>query len=79
MWKLDDDGDAFNADTDQFISCGKIGNGFAVYVTVGKKGLRILDFAFSEGRARYLIWELVNQLNEEETQNDRRPMDKTPA
>lgn len=67
MWTIDDDGDAFNADTDQFISCGKIGNGFAVFMTFSGKGLKVLDFVFSEDRARYLIWELINQLNEEAT------------
>ena len=67
MWTIDDDGDAFNADTDQFISCGKIGNGFAVFVTIGSKGLKVLDFAFSEDHARYLIRKLANQLNEEAT------------
>ena len=69
MWKIDSDGDAFNADTDQFISCGKLGNGFAVFMTFSGKGLKVLDFAYSEGRARYLIWELVNQLNEEEARH----------
>lgn len=65
MWTLDDDGDAFNADTGQFVSYGKIGNGFAVFMTISRKGLKVLDFALSEDHARYLIRKLANQLNEE--------------
>lgn len=70
MWEIDSDGDAYNDKTDEFISCGKIGAGFAIFKTTGKKGFKVLGFTMGETQARYKIWQIIMKLNAEERNHD---------
>lgn len=68
MWKIDSDGNAFNSKTNQFVGIHRdtiFGvSVFIVYMTIGKKGFKIIEVLTDEFAARNLVAEIVDKLRE---------------